>query len=222
MIGTYLFAGFINWTVNGRSILPLVPAATILLMRRMDQRLGPWKQGQGWYVAWPLIPGAALALVVAWADYRLADASRTAAASVREIQQELQARGWQGTAWFEGHWGFQYYMQQAGARIIDHQRSQLEFQRHDIMVWPVNNTNVREPQVSLRRVITPPPEIVTCPWLGTMNRSVGAGFYSAIGFGPLPFGFGSVPPEGYDIVWMQPLTEAETRELQQARPDEPR
>lgn len=221
VIGTYLFAGFVNWTVNGRSVLPMVPAAGILLMRRLDLRRGPRQPGELCYVAWPLLPAAALALVVAWADYWLADAARMAATNVQEIKQELQARNWTGTVWFEGHWGFQYYMQRAGARVIDSERSPREFQRHDILVWPTNNTNIRDPAVSLR-FVTPPLAIVTCPWLGTMDRSVSAGFYSAIGFGPLPFGFGRVPPEEYRMVWLQPLTEAETSELQQGGEPGPR
>jgi 4-amino-4-deoxy-L-arabinose transferase-like glycosyltransferase len=39
--GTFVFAGFVNWAVNGRSILPLIPAAGILVMRRIDRNLSP-------------------------------------------------------------------------------------------------------------------------------------------------------------------------------------
>jgi 4-amino-4-deoxy-L-arabinose transferase-like glycosyltransferase len=34
--GTFFFAGFVNWTINGRSILPMAPAAGILIARRID------------------------------------------------------------------------------------------------------------------------------------------------------------------------------------------
>ena len=39
--GIFVFATFLNWTVNVRSILPLLPAASILIARRLDQRYGP-------------------------------------------------------------------------------------------------------------------------------------------------------------------------------------
>jgi len=35
-------------------------------------------------------------------------------------------------------------------------------------------------------------------WLSVMNGATGAGFYSSL-FGPLPFTFGSVPEEIYDV-----------------------
>jgi hypothetical protein len=38
-----------------------------------------------------------------------------------------------------------------------------------------------------------------CPWLSTMQKQMGAGFYSDV-WGPLPFAFGFVPPEQYDFV----------------------
>jgi hypothetical protein len=36
VLGTFVFACFVNWTVNARSVLPLVPAAGILLARRLE------------------------------------------------------------------------------------------------------------------------------------------------------------------------------------------
>jgi hypothetical protein len=40
-------------------------------------------------------------------------------------------------------------------------------------------------------------------WLTTMNRTCGAGYYSAV-WGPLPFAFGPVPAERYQILRMAP------------------
>ena len=37
VIGTFLFAAFLNWTVNARSLLPLTPAVAILMTRRLEQ-----------------------------------------------------------------------------------------------------------------------------------------------------------------------------------------
>jgi hypothetical protein len=38
IIGTFLFAGFINWTMNGRSILPMTIPAGIVIARRLELR----------------------------------------------------------------------------------------------------------------------------------------------------------------------------------------
>ena len=43
--GTFLFASFINWTVNGRSLLPMAPAVAILLARRLDPKTHTEKKG---------------------------------------------------------------------------------------------------------------------------------------------------------------------------------
>ena len=37
LLGTFVFAGFVNWVNNGRSILPMAPALGILLVRRLDE-----------------------------------------------------------------------------------------------------------------------------------------------------------------------------------------
>jgi hypothetical protein len=36
MLGTYVFAVYLNWTTNGRSILPMIPPAGILIARRLE------------------------------------------------------------------------------------------------------------------------------------------------------------------------------------------
>jgi 4-amino-4-deoxy-L-arabinose transferase-like glycosyltransferase len=37
VLGTFVFAAMVNWSVNGRSILPMVPAAAIIVCRQMDR-----------------------------------------------------------------------------------------------------------------------------------------------------------------------------------------
>ena len=112
--GTYVFACAVNWTVSGRTILPMLPAVSLLLIRRLELR--NWLDGRNilgrlWG---PLAISVALALLAAWADYRLADSARTVAANIRR-----QVGAAPGGLWFEGHWGFQYYMQQQGAKPLD-------------------------------------------------------------------------------------------------------
>ena len=190
VLGTLAFAGFLNWSVNARTILPMAPAAAILLVRRLEQRgaLGPGRAR--WPLLLPFAAGAGLALWVAQADYALANSARQAAAVVHR----LDGRG-PGPLWFEGHWGFQYYMEAAGGRAVDWGGARPA--PGETLVVPDNNTNtflMPRGSVSLLRVVEVPSPAV----MATMNRAVGAGFYSDV-WGPLPFAVGRVPPERYYV-----------------------
>ena len=180
--GTFFFAAFANWTINGRSILPLLPAAGILLARRWES--GGLKQPK--VLQFGLAASALLALFVTQADFQLAIAVRRSAEAVFAKYNSTQA-----TIWFEGHWGFQYYMEKQGAKAVDFKHGrQLP---GDILVIPQHNTDVSPPapEIILRQdqLSVPVP-----PGLTTWHRDVGAGFYSSV-VGPLPFGFGNAPPE---------------------------
>jgi 4-amino-4-deoxy-L-arabinose transferase-like glycosyltransferase len=189
VFGIFIFAAFINWTVNVRSILPIAPAAGILLMRRAD------RNGNGinqliklWQTAWPLVPSAVLALFVCRADYTWANSARTAAA---DIQKKYENSG--RTVWFEGHWGFQYYMQADGFRPLDYKN--LKVAGNDIIIIPYNNTNIRtfpKDVVNLDQVF----QLDVCRTISTSSQRLGAGFYADI-WGPLPYVFGQVEPERY-------------------------
>lgn len=188
VFGIFVFATFVNWTVNARSILPMVPAVSILLMRRVE-RLGTGKReaGIGW-AAWPLVPAAVVALAVGWADYAWASTARSAAETINKSFENYN-----GTIWFQGHWGYQYYMESNGHKALDFLHSKVS--RGDLIIVPSNNSGT----CSLSKTNTllcqtfqfAPPS-----WLATMNLSVGAGFYSDI-WGPLPFAAGRVGPEEY-------------------------
>jgi hypothetical protein len=184
--GTFVFAAFFNWTVNGRSILPMTPALGILIARRLEQNFPAhhpvWLRG----AAVCLAASAALSLLVARSDYQLACAARDCA---RQACAQLTVPG--KTLWFEGHWGFQYYMEAGGARAIDLEKPALE--SGDIYVVPANNANLRCPQLDHSH----PRDIITVPkshFLATMDGATGAGFYANVA-GPLPFAFGRVAPE---------------------------
>ncbi|HSC45415.1 MAG TPA: glycosyltransferase family 39 protein [Candidatus Acidoferrum sp.] len=194
--GTFLFAAFVNWTINARSILPLIPAAAILLARRAEtvRILGGSKFF--WKAVVPLIASALVSLGAAWSDANLADAGRAAAT---QIHGELQSAN--APVYFEGHWGFQYYMQQFGAQPADVRNS--PFHAGDILVIPENTTNS----------FGPPPgfeldgKIIRFERKGfpvTMSQPLGAGFYASV-WGPLPFAFGTAPAERYLIARLVPL-----------------
>jgi len=189
VLGTFIFAAFVNWVVNGRSFLPMAPAVGILIARGLEQKVFPerkaWKRG----AALCLTLGAALALLVARADCLMAVA-------VRKSAQEVCARckPADGTLWFQGHWGFQFYMEAGGAHPFDIKHSSLK--PWDNLALPANNTIL---QPNLNRMISrgtlfvPGPHLLT-----TWSQSTGAGFYASV-WGPLPFAFGRVPPEGASV-----------------------
>jgi 4-amino-4-deoxy-L-arabinose transferase-like glycosyltransferase len=187
--GTFVFASFINWSVNGRSILPMAPAVGILLVRQIGRPTG---EGYGRIVPrWmylPLIGGMVLSILVCRSDYLLAQASRRAA---EVISKRFET--YAGGIWFQGHWGFQYYMEKEGAMALD--QSEPVVGVGGIIVTPLNNTNTRslsEETAQLGKVF----EFKTCSWLTTMSPLLGAGFHSDM-WGPLPYVIGRVEPETY-------------------------
>ncbi len=190
VFGTFIFAGFLNWTTNVRSVLPLIPAAAILLAQQLDTRALTCDRRSTWLLAAALIAGAVPAIWAAGGDADLANAGREAANLVHE--RTAQSRG---TVWFEGHWGFQYYMQLLGAIPVDVSKS--TFYGDDYIVIPRNSyatADVPEEWIATREVIEIP-----LPWhVTTMSYTLGAGFYSSIR-APLPFVFGPVSPERYEL-----------------------
>ena len=186
VLGTFLFAAFFNWTVNGRSILPMAPAVGILLARRLEQRVLTGRKTYPRSAAICLAAGATLALLVTRADFCLALAVRQSAqrACVKQGREP-------GTLWYQGHWGFQFYMDAMGAIPLDIKHSALK--PGDTLVVPENNTSlfpVNPETATLRETIA-----VSGPRrLTTWSTPAGAGFFAAAE-GPLPFAFGNVPPE---------------------------
>jgi len=190
VLGTFVFAVYVNWTANGRSVLPLIPAAGILIARRLEATpkfVSPAR------LTVPLGVAGVLALWIACADAGWADSAKNAADL---IHQKTQSEA--GTVWFAGHWGFQYYMQAYGAQPVDISNFSSSFHAGDFVVLPKNNTNLFEiaPEfVTSREVI----ELPMPRRAATMCPELGAGFYSSV-WGPLPFAIGPVTPERYSVL----------------------
>lgn len=188
--GIFLFTALIYWMVNIRVLLPMAPALAILIARRLEENSVVLPGG----AKIALLVSAALALFVAQTDCQLA-------AHAREDAQQVCAKygAGGGRLWFEGHWGFQYYMQAAGARALDYQAKPML--AGDRLAIPCQNANL----LTLSRKIAALREVLLVPnfpWVATQNADVGAGFYSSLA-GPLPFAFGQVVPEQigiYDII----------------------
>lgn len=189
--GTFYFTAFCNWTINARSILPMMPAAAILLVRQLERRTPASPK----IVVTGAIVTALFGLAVLRADFLQAAATRD---SVLAIRTQLGPAT--TNVWFEGHWGFQYYMQAAGASPVDFKHPALR--PGQMVALPANNTNIKpldQNNAVLLGTVTVP---VPSP-LATWDPSIGAGFYASV-WGPLPFAFGKVPPGQVSLYLLKP------------------
>ncbi len=196
VLGTWLFASFVNWTVNARSVLPMIPAVGILLARRL-QALGPFAgKLQTVKLVVPLAVSAAVALWVTWGDASLANSARKAAQYVRD---HLSKPGINVS--FEGHWGFQYYMQAYQYQPIDFR--DFHVANGDLAVIPQNSSyaaaeSIPASVVASRGVLALPVKA----GMTTMSQAWGCGFYSDA-LGPLPYSFGRALSEYYTVLRLQ-------------------
>jgi len=188
VLGTLAFTGFFNWTINARSILPMAPALGIVIARRIGDTATAKLHRKLWMA---IIPAAALSLLVTWADYAMANSSRDAADSIARDYGSFSR-----TIYFEGHWGFQYYMEQHGFKAIDFNHTD-KLKHGDIIVLPYNNTNVFPTPDGFADKVSVT-DLTPCPFLTVMNVIGHAGFY-AHGWGPLPYAFGKAPAEIYTV-----------------------
>jgi len=190
VMGTFVFAALLNWTVNARSVLPLIPAAGILLGRRVDAMKPLSLRGRAAALGIPLVLAGIVSLWVSWADARLAGSARLAAEYVR-----AHAGADAADLTFQGHWGFQYYMQSFGFQPVDFKDA---FRNGIVMVIPENNTNTHYPPekfILSKKIVG----FDAATGILMINPAAGAGFDSSI-WGPLPYAFGAVPPERYAIL----------------------
>ena len=199
VLGTFIFTGFVNWTINARSVLPLIPAAGILLARRVDALQTASMRWRPAMLAIPLAAAGAVSLWLTWADTELANSARTAATLIERKTIEQKIRNQPGEVWFTGHWGFQYYMESFGAHAVvvndpPHQPGDY------LAVVESNHLFEMRPEfVTSREVIEIPMRL----GITTAQSQLGAGFYSADS-GPLPFAIGPVPPEHYELLRLGP------------------
>jgi len=183
VIGTFFFAAIMNWSITARTLLPMAPAVMILLLRRFNTS----QASNGRTLWWPLLPAALVSLLVTTADYKFANTARLASSY---FQNRFQTEP--GTVWFEGHWGFQYYMEQWRAKPVD--QNERGIVSGDLVIIPWTNTNISLTSPATTALT----EQVNFPQflLATMSSETGAGFYSSR-WGPLPWVFARIPPELY-------------------------
>lgn len=189
IVGVFTFTVAINWTVNGRTILPMVPAAGIVVARFMERtsKTSYWWGRPLMYAS--LGFSLTISIMVTNADMSLANSARTAAQTIHEA-----TKTYSGNKWYEGHWGFEYYLGDAGGfRALDYEKPNLK--KGDIVVIPSNNTHTKplfKHLATVKNIYT----FEVTNLFSTMNVGTGAGFYADVA-GPLPFALGSLPEKYY-------------------------
>lgn len=186
--GIFVFGCYLNWAINARSFILLVPVVGILLSRR----LGEWNIKRGSLkntTVYATIGVAGLiSVATVYADYAWANTARTAA---REITLKY---GEQGRIFFQGHWGFQFYMEKLGARPLNYLGPNIRL--GDYIVVPINNTNLAKLDSRFN-----PVEIMTFSpksFIATMSPARSAGFYASV-WGAVPYSFEKPREELYYI-----------------------
>ncbi|MGE0534654.1 MAG: glycosyltransferase family 39 protein [Pirellulales bacterium] len=194
--GTLLFAALGNWTITARTFVPLAAPAGILLARRLEIRrhLQPVVVPRGVWMALGL--GALVSLSAARADYTFAKSARRAAATLvahfAEPNQML---------WFQGHWGFQYYIEEVGAQPLDMPRDTL--MPGDILVVPLENSNQQVPSDDAAELIDGLAQAFPrTTWIATQSTAWRGKFYAVLGWLSLPYVFGAIEPDGYLVYRM--------------------
>ncbi|MBI3298801.1 MAG: glycosyltransferase family 39 protein [Elusimicrobia bacterium] len=182
--GAVLFLlAVVYWSVLARLSMFLVPPLVFAACERLERRN---------VLAAALALSCLLSAGLSAVDYRYAAAQREQAVLIKE---EFLDRG--RAVWYSGHWGFQQYMDAAGARQIDRGRGGWEQAKAgDLAVIPRVNSNVAFPPDGVpetavrRRVEHRLPLRLISGWDGQ------GGFYSNT-FGFLPYSVSTEPLEEF-------------------------
>lgn len=168
-------------------LVPSAPAAAILLARELAKHAR---------LARPLLVaslglGVSLGVAILRADAAFAGVDRTAAAAV--IAPQVAAGR---NVWFIGHWGFQWYAEQAGARFF---AVTPPFPKPGDVVVASRGCDPQLDMYELQNVATRIGRIENRePGGRIMDRASGAGFYSN-GSGFLPWSWGDGILEAVDV-----------------------
>ncbi|MBK7642334.1 MAG: glycosyltransferase family 39 protein [Planctomycetes bacterium] len=174
--GTCVFAIFVDWAILARSVLPALPAFAIVLARALEGARVMQRAAGRTLLGLALGAGALLGVVLLRADTEVAEEAR---ASATEL-----ARAPSGTrVWFQGHWGFQWYAQAAGARAQD--RARPAPSAGDRILVPMLNSNIFGVDAQRVRVLEERKRALHSPLVVLGPRS-GAGWWAHT-LGPLPF-----------------------------------
>ena len=195
--GTLLFAALGNWTITARTFVPLAAPAGILLVRRLEsyRQLERASVPRGVWFAVGL--GAAVAVSAARADYTFAKSAREAGVALVHNFAEPGH-----ILWFQGHWGFQYYIVDSGAQALDVTRDTLL--PGDILIVPLENSNLIVPPTEVAELLGDTSwGFLRTPWIATQSTPWRGKFYATLGRLALPYVFGDINPDNYLVFRMK-------------------
>ena len=183
LFGVLIFAVFLNWMVNARTILFLLPPLAIL----------SWQAMESWSCRGSRVLGgaaiglsAAVSLLMALTDLRMANSYRTIASQIAYAE---------GRVLFPSHWGFQYYMERRGFLPMDFRHGGMR--REDLIVTAEIATASSAWFGLMNQLQLVSVEEMFWPLrLHTMDPWSGSGFYASY-YGPLPYGVGSAMLERF-------------------------
>ncbi|MEA2735326.1 MAG: hypothetical protein QOE14_1777 [Humisphaera sp.] len=195
LLGTFVFATLVNWAVNGRSVLPAAPAAAIVAARMLSRITLTTRTSRAALVGM-LLAGAALSFACVRGDATDAVIARRGAFGIH--RRFPPPPGSDRRIYFSGHWGFQHYMQQRGARAID--AIVPDWRVGDLLVQPVETFYMVDyiPAAPDALPVIARLRDDSFPSIATMHAPAHGGFYSD-GWGPLPYAFGRTMPTFFVI-----------------------
>ncbi|MFP6582626.1 MAG: glycosyltransferase family 39 protein [Candidatus Hydrogenedentota bacterium] len=201
VFGIFIFTIGVNWTINTRTLIPLLPAIGILVVRRLEQT--PQNETLRFASPIPFALAALLTMSVAWGDYRHS-------ADMREAANRFAASkpSTEGQIWFEGRSGYRFYMEQNGYSplILDAFISKPAYEPVHLSDIGVNSGDMIVIYTSQKTLSIPAKNIASTSevsisksnFISTMNTQKGAGFYDAHQ-GPLPYYFGPAAGKSYTV-----------------------
>jgi 4-amino-4-deoxy-L-arabinose transferase-like glycosyltransferase len=197
LLGVFVFTVAVNWTINGRSLLPAVPAIGILAARRLERKLPDSGPNLFLPLALPALVAGAVSLLLVNADYDTANSQRAAA-----LQLGARYRAPGKTTWyrFSNHWGFQYYIEMFGARAVEEKSP--AYSPGDILIVASNIQDFDPADFDathakqLRLIETG--EVVGNRHLSTSDANAEAGFYGTC-IGVLPFAIGDIGSQNFEV-----------------------
>lgn len=110
ILGALLFTVRVNHLINARVLLPILPAAAILIARQMPESDAQGGEKAAWRKLVPISAAALLTIWVAMGDYAVAEGGRASAERAADIAEEEGVN-----VYYSGLWGFVYYMEERGA-----------------------------------------------------------------------------------------------------------
>ncbi|WP_214170165.1 ArnT family glycosyltransferase [Geoanaerobacter pelophilus] len=185
--GTLVFTAYLNWTISGRNLLPSLPAVGILAGRLLPVTVNSRSPVLRYGFFGPVL---LLSLMVAWGDKSHAESARLAAVRAGSLKTSASQK-----LYFQGHWGFQYYLQLLGGVPADTRN--MAGNRGDVLAIPANNSFTRMPDMNAVDLL----ETVTYragQLVSVMNPAAGAGYYASAR-GPLPYLFAKKHDETYYV-----------------------